>query len=150
MFKKKKSVLSHPAAKRKMLCVLMGIVFGFLCAYLASSGMAGQDFWWTPLMWSIVINRTFIGFVIFIVGVYNYLPMFKRRYTVWLRGAVIGAIFSIGMGIGVFMNPAIDAAEATTVFWMTIGAGAFYGLIIDVVTTALFGDGKKLTKDWVK
>ena len=47
------------------------------------------------------------------------------------------------------MNPEM-AEEATTIFWMTVGAGAFYGLIIDVVATALFGDGKKLTEGWQK
>lgn len=151
MFKKKQSVFSHPAAKRKMLCLAMGVGFGFLCAYLAASnGMADKDFWWTPLMWSIVINRTLIGFVIFVVGVYNYIPIFKAKYPAWVRGAAIGAVFSLGMAIGVLMDPAMDRAEAMNIFWMTIAAGAVYGLIIDSVATALFGDGKKLTEGWQK
>ncbi|MBD3156536.1 hypothetical protein GF369_01785 [Candidatus Peregrinibacteria bacterium] len=149
MFKKKKSVFSHPASKRKMLCLAMGLGFGFLCAYLASSGMEGQDFWWTPLMWSIVINRTLIGFVVFVLGAYNYIPLFKSKYPAWLRGAAIGALFSLGMATGIFMNPEM-AEEATMIFWMTIAAGAMYGLIIDSVATALFGDGKKLTEGWQK
>lgn len=149
LFKKKQSVFSHPAAKRKMLCLAMGIGFGFLCAYLASSGMEGQDFWWTPLMWSIVINRILIGFVIFIVGAYNYIPLFKVKYPAWLRGAAVGALFSLGMAIGVFMNPEM-AEEATMIFWMTILAGSVYGLIIDSIATVLFGDGKKLTEGWQK
>lgn len=143
-------VFSHPVFKRKLACVLMGLGFGFLCAYLASSGMEGQDFWWTPLMWAIVINRTLIGFVILIAGVFNYNAILKMKYWAWLRGAVIGAIFSLDMAIGVLMNPAMDSAEAMSIFWMTIVAGAVYGLIIDTVATALFGDGKKLTEGWSK
>lgn len=144
------STFSHPAAKRKITCVLMGIGFGFLCAYLASGGMEGKDFWWTILMWSIVVNRMLIGFVIFVVGAYNYIPLFKMKYPAWLRGAAIGAVFSLGMAMGVLMDPTMEYAEAMNIFWMTIAAGAFYGLVIDVTATALFGDGKKLTEGWQK
>ncbi len=37
---------------------------------------------------------------------------------------------------------AID--EMRMIFWMTIAAGAVYGLIIDVIATKVAGDGKEL------
>lgn len=144
-------LFSYPAVKRKLICVLMGIGFGFLCAYLSSSGMEkGVDFWWTPLMWAIVFNRFLIGLFVYFAGAINYNPWLKWRWWSWLRGFVVGAIVSIDMAIGIFMSPTMSSSEALTIFWMIILAGAVYGLLIDLVATKVAGDGKKFIEGWAK
>lgn len=141
-------LFSFPIVKRKLICILLGIGFGFLCAYFASTGMEGQDFWWTPVMWGIVFNRFLIGLFITVMGVFNFNPVFKMKYWAWLRGAVIGAVVSIDLAVWNLMIP--DDPQIWFIFWMTILFGAIYGLIIDVVATAFVGDGKKLVEGWSK
>lgn len=40
----------------------LGIVAGFLCAFLASGSNPG--IWWTPLMWALVTDRMLIGLTV--------------------------------------------------------------------------------------
>jgi hypothetical protein len=143
-------IFSHPVVNRKIVCLLGGVGFGFLCAYFASTGMVDQEFWWTPAMWGIVINRTLIGFFILLAGVFNYNALLKIKYWAWLRGAVIGTIVSFDLAVWNLMIPDMAASEVWFIFWMTILFGAIYGLIIDQVATWLFGDGKKLAEGWSK
>jgi len=37
-----------------------------------------------------------------------------------LRGAFFGAIISIALAIGIYMDPTITSAEQSKIFWMTI------------------------------
>lgn len=43
----------------------------------------------------------------------------------------------------------MDYPQATLVAWMTILAGAFYGMVIDMVATKFAWDGEDLLK-WLK
>jgi hypothetical protein len=110
----------------------------------------GSKFWWTPLMWAIVFNRFLIGLFVYFAGAINYDAWLKCKWWSWLRGFIVGAIVSIDMAIGIFMSPTTGSYDAVTVFWMTILAGAVYGLIIDLVATKVAGDGKKFTEGWAK
>lgn len=138
-------IFSLPVVKRKMVCMILGLGAGFLCAYLASTSpniMVG--FWWSPLMWAIVFNRILLGLFVFLGGFANYHPMFKVKFPAWLRGAVLGAFVSLDIAIGTFMAPNMEIDEMRMVFWLTLAAGAVYGLIIDVIATKVAGDGKEL------
>jgi len=140
---------SLPMVKRKMVCTVMGIGFGFICAYLASKGSpeipADPNFWGSALMWSIVFNRFLIGMFIFIAGAFAIHPFGFRLYP-WFRGLMMGAFVSIGVAIGVYMSPVVPADMMCKIFWMTIISGGIYGMIIDVVATKIAGDGEKLLK----
>ena len=139
------SIFSLPIVKRKLICVSLGLFFGFLCAFLASTGnptlKADPNFWGSALMWSIVFNRVLIGFVILLAGVITVHPVFKFRFYPWLRGALIGALVSLDISIASLIS---DAPDKWSIFWITIVAGVIWGLIIDVVATKFAGEGKIL------
>jgi len=137
-----KKLFSLPIVKRKTVCGLLGIGFGFLCAYFASKDPSiGPDFWGSALMWNIVFNRLLIGIFVLIMGVYTMHPVFKFKLCPAFRGFFMGAFVSLGLAIGVLIVP---SPEGCKIFWMTIISGGIYGLIIDVVATKIAGDGKKL------
>lgn len=137
-------------AKRIGISVVLGIAFGFLCSYLASGGIEGvpkdPNFWGSVLMYQIVFNRFLIGFVIGLAGILTHCPFTGLRLHPLIRGAFLGALVSIDMAIGTFMTPNVDMEILKTLFFMTLGAGAVYGLIIDLVATKLAGEGKELVK----
>lgn len=95
-------------------------------------------------MWIIIVNRMTIGLVVGIAGVFTRHPMFGFRTPPYLRGAVFGAVVSIGLAIGTFITPASGPYSQTALFWMTILAGAVYGSIIDMIATKVGGEGKDL------
>ena len=135
---------NKPLIKRLLISMILGIGFGLLCAYLAST--KDPSIWDTssPVFWSIVYNRFLIGVVIGIAGFMTKHPMFNFKIPAWLRGAKIGAIVSVAMAIDTLMIPDTPSSELWKLFWMTILAGAIYGLIIDVVASKFGGQGKEL------
>ena len=126
---------------RLLISVILWILFWLLCTWLASSST--PDIRWTPLMRSILFNRFLIWIVIGIVWVYTIHPIFGFK-TFVLRGVLFGALISIAMAIGIYMDTTITSTEQCKIFWMTILAWAIYGLIIDIVATKLGGQGKEL------
>jgi len=143
-----KKLFSLPLIKRKIVCVILGIAFGFLCSFLAwkSSPDLQNDpnYWWSPMMWAIVYNRFLIGVVILFAGAFTVHPFFKwLKFAPWFRGTILGAVVSVDMAIGSLISGTPDSCK---IFWMTILAGAIYGLIIDVVATKIAGEGKDLLK----
>ena len=136
-----KNLFKLPIIKRKLVAIPLGIVFGFLCAYLAWQADPTTCFWQSPLTWQIVYNRMLIGAFILIMGVFTVHPVLKFRLFPAFRGALIGAVVSIDLGLGIFITP---IQNDVSIFWMTIGFGAFYGFVIDVIATKIAGEGKKL------
>lgn len=132
--------------RRKLVCVALGIVFGLICCAFAASG-GKTAVWGTPLMWAILWNRVLIGIVVFLGGALNYHVALGFRLSPWLRGAVIGAVVSIGPALGSLMSPAGYQAEAV---WGTIVMGAVYGLLIDIIATKATGDGKAMLGEWAR
>ncbi len=129
--------------KRKMVCIVLGIIFGFLCVWLASK--ESPDIWGSPLMWSILFNRFLIGVVVFLAGAFTFHPIFKCRIYPWIRGLAIGALVSLDIALGIFIAPmGMDEEKMKMVFWATIIAGALYGLIIDVIASKVAGEGQEL------
>ncbi len=132
--------------KRFVTAVLLGIGFGVLCAYLASRETPSMWDLQNPIFWSIVTDRILIGVAITIAGAFVRHPLFGFRCYPWMRGLVLGAIFSLPIATGAMANPP-SGFSAWTLFWMSIGAGAFYGIIIDLVATAVGGQGKGLLQE---
>ena len=66
--------------------------------------VAMQEWSWSnPMMWTIVINRLVLGFVVAIAGFITIHPCFKFKVPVVLRGAKFGVLISLLMATGVFL-----------------------------------------------
>lgn len=128
-------------AKRAIISITLGLGFGVLCAYLASRSDPTIFSLKAPMFWVIVANRFLIGFTIFFAGWMTTHPLFKFPTPAWLRGFCIGAVVSLGLALGVLLNP---SPEAVKLFWLTILSGAIYGLIIDSIASRCGGQGKDL------
>lgn len=142
-----KSLISLPIFRRKLTCILLGLAFGFLCAYVgwmfSPELKADPNFWWSPFMWFIVYNRMLIGFFILLLGVFTIHPVFHFKLSPWFRGAVAGAIVSVDLAIATL---GMSFANPWQTFWALIIVGAIYGVIIDVVATKWAGEGELLLK----
>lgn len=132
------------SAKRFLTAIPLGILAGVLCAYLASSKQPELFSLISPLFWVIVSDRFVLGIMVALAGAYVRHPVFGFRCYAWLRGAVMGALASLPLATGVFLMPAAGDMTSWTVFWLTVGVGAVYGLIIDVIATKIGGEGKDL------
>ena len=142
-------ILECKLIQRKLICITLGILFGLLCVHLANSS-SEESLWGTTVMWAILYNRLLIGFVVLIIGAFNWHAIFNFRYWPSLRGFTIGILVSIDMAIGSLMTPDKSPEELKMIFWATILVGGVYGLIIDVIATRITGDGKELLQGWTK
>ena len=79
-------------AKRTIIATLSGVLFGFICYGLASSG-PGELAW--PVSVQIILSRTLIGFAI---GVSCW-----RMHHWAIHGPVMGAIFSLPLAFSGLM-----------------------------------------------
>lgn len=143
------NIFKTKLVQRKLVSVSLGLFFGFVCVFFASKGST-EPIWGTPLMWQILYNRMLIGVVVMIMGVFNWHSFLGMRFSPWLRGLWAGAIVSLDMAIGIFIASNLPAEQVQMVFWSTIGMGAIYGMLIDVIATKLTGEGKELLKEWSK
>ena len=132
--------------KRFLIAGILGIAFGLFCSYLANSHAPVPGFWGSALMYQIIFNRFLIGLVVAMAGVFTFCPVCGMGCKSWLRGLFWGAIISLDIAIGVYLAPSMDAETMKNIFWITIGTGAVYGLIIDLVATKFAGEGKELLK----
>ena len=113
--------------KRLLIATLSGLVCGFICFGLASSGPAKLP---VPVALQIIIERTLIGFAIGISS------LTLKHWS--LHGIIMGFIFSIPLAISGLMAPDNPEFSKTMMFVMTIVLGMIYGLLIETVTTKLF------------
>ena len=130
-----------PSRKRFLVAISLGFVFGILCVWLASAEDPAICSLKSFTFWTIVWNRILIGLMIAFAGAFVRSPIFGFRIFPFLRGTVIGAVVSLVNAFGILTMPTENAAM---VFWLTVVAGAIYGLIIDVVATKVGGEGKAL------
>ena len=113
--------------KRVIVATLAGLVFGLVCAGLASSS-AGELPW--PVIAQIIASRTLIGFAIGISSVS------LRHWTI--HGLVMGLLFSLPLAFSGLMAPDSPEFSKTAMWIWTVLLGMIYGLLIELVTSLLF------------
>jgi hypothetical protein len=125
MAKKKRVTVKR--TKRVAVATLSGVLFGFVCYGLASMG-PGELAW--PVAVQIIVSRTLIGFAIGISCL---------TVAHWsLHGLLMGLLFSIPLAFSGLMAPENPDYSASEVFVWTIVLGMVYGLLIEVITSAIF------------
>ncbi|MBC8214120.1 MAG: hypothetical protein ISR90_00200 [Candidatus Marinimicrobia bacterium] len=115
------------ATKRLIIATILGVVFGFVCNTMASSGV-----YEIPLFLSIniILGRALLGFGIGI-------SRFSMKH--WsLHGIIMGFIFSLPSGFGSMIGPENPEFTHTMLFVSTVVMGMIYGLLIELVTTVFF------------
>ena len=123
---KKKSV-TVKRTKRVTVATLSGVLFGFVCYGIASMGDGGLGW---PVAVQIIASRTLIGFAIGISCL---------TVAHWsLHGLLMGLVFSIPLAFSGLMAPEHPDYSATELFVWTIVLGMIYGLLIEVITSAIF------------
>jgi len=103
--------------RRTIVTTILGFIAGFICYWASRKTVV----YTTPMMWSVILNRTLLGFILGISGL-------KWNYVI--HGLVIGAIASIPLAVPAFISSAAGG-------WLILIAGAIYGLIIELITSGL-------------
>ena len=107
--------------KRLFIATLLGVISGFICWGLASSG--------GPMPWygivSTILSRSLIGFAIGISA-------WKIGWA--LHGIILGAVFSLPMAFYGFYVP----DKELFIFLGSIVMGIIYGICIELITTVIF------------
>ncbi|MFH2013036.1 MAG: hypothetical protein ABIJ37_10105 [Pseudomonadota bacterium] len=114
-------------SKRIIIATLSGLLFGFVCFGLASSGSGELPL---PVALQIIASRTLIGFAI---GV-SCLSL--GHWSV--HGLIMGMIFSFPLAFSGLMAPENPEFSKISMFIWTIILGMIYGLLIEVITSLLF------------
>jgi len=113
--------------KRIIIATLSGVIFGFVCFGLASSGPTELPW---PVILQIITSRTLIGFAIGIsclsLGHWS------------IHGLIMGMIFSFPLAFSGLMAPDNPEFTKVSMFVWTIVLGMVYGLLIEVITSFLF------------
>jgi hypothetical protein len=117
--------------KRLIIATLLGIIFGFVCFGLASSG--GKEVS-TVLAANIITGRMLIGIGIGI-------SRFPIKHWA-LHGLVMGLIFSIPSGLGAMMGSQNTDFSQGGIFMATVVMGMIYGFLIELITTVFFKAGQ--------
>ncbi len=112
--------------KRVTIATLSGILFGFVCYGLASSGPAAVP---GAVAWQLITSRMLIGFGIGIS---------RLRMGHWsVHGVVLGLLFSVPLAIGSLMAPDSPEFNKGMMFFWTIVMGGIYGFLIELITSVL-------------
>jgi hypothetical protein len=112
--------------KRVIVATVSGVLFGFVCFGLASSG--GTLPW--PAAVQIILSRTLIGLAI---GVSS---LSLAHWSV--HGLVMGLVFSLPLAFSGLMAPDNPEFSKAGMFAMTVVMGMIYGLLTEVITSVLF------------
>ncbi|MCK5146275.1 hypothetical protein KAR48_05935 [bacterium] len=114
-------------SKRIIIATLSGLLFGFICFLLASSGPEKLPM---PVALQIIASRTLIGFAIGISCL---------RMKHWsIHGLCMGMIFSVPLAFSGLMAPeTVEFSRSAMLIW-TIIFGMVYGLLTELITSVLF------------
>ncbi len=114
-------------AKRIIVATVSGVLCGFICLGLASSGPGELA---RPVVYQILAERTLIGVAIGISAI-AVLP--------WvLHGALMGLLFSMPLAFSGLMAPDNPEFTKTGMFVATIVLGMIYGVLIEFITSVIF------------
>jgi hypothetical protein len=113
--------------KRLIIATLLGVLSGYVCYLLATSGGNQMS---QALALNIILGRTLIGFGIGI-------SRFSLKH--WsLHGLAMGFIFSIPAAFGALLAPENLEFSHTMLFVSTLVMGMIYGFLIEFVTSVIF------------
>jgi hypothetical protein len=113
--------------KRIIIATLSGVLFGFVCFILASSGPEKVAL---PIVLQIIASRSLIGFAIGISCIS------LKHWSI--HGLVMGLIFSLPLAFsGLMATETGDFSKAGMFIW-TVIPGMVYGLLIELITSVLF------------
>ena len=112
--------------KRLIIATILGLVAGFICYSLASSGGNEVGLY---LALNILFGRTIIGFGI---GISRF-PM--KHWAI--HGLVMGLIFSVPFAFGSMMGDNPDFTP-WSMFLASLIMGGIYGLVIEFITSVVF------------
>ncbi|MCF8303315.1 MAG: hypothetical protein K9I94_08600 [Bacteroidales bacterium] len=104
--------------QRTVIALILGVIFGTFCAWTSSK--APEVDLSTPVLVGLGFNRVILGLVIAMAD--------RIKWHSILRGAVLGIIVSLEVGFSALSN-------GWEGFFMLVGAGLVYGIIIDFVAT---------------
>ncbi|MEO5376159.1 MAG: hypothetical protein H7832_00005 [Magnetococcus sp. DMHC-6] len=135
-----------PAAKRFLIAIGLGGIFGLVCVGLAAHHQPDLASLTHPIFWSIFTDRLLIGVVVALAGAYLRHPMFGFPFRPWLRGGCLGAMVSLPLAAGAMGGAAPTGMSLWVIFWATFLVGGVYGAIIDIVATRVGGEGTALLK----
>lgn len=113
--------------KRLIIATLSGLLFGFVCFGLASSGPDAISLW---LGLTIISGRTLIGFGIGI-------SRFQMKNWA-IHGLVMGLIFGLPAAFGTMMAPENPEFDLQMLAISTLVMGIIYGFLIELITTVFF------------
>lgn len=113
--------------KRIIIATLSGLLFGFVCFGLASSGPEALPW---PVAVQIILSRTLIGFAIGISS------LSIKHWSI--HGLFMGFLFSLPLAFSGLMaldNP--EFSKASMLAWTTV-LGMIYGFLIELITSVFF------------
>lgn len=113
--------------KRICIATLSGVLFGFVCYAFAASGPQAPAW---PIALQIIFSRTLMGFAIGI-------SVLKLGHWA-IHGLVMGLVFSLPLAFSSMMAPASTQYTRASMFVWSVVLGMVYGLLIEVITSALF------------
>jgi hypothetical protein len=113
--------------KRLVISTLLGVVFGFVCYGLASSG---QNEISLILALNIILGRTLIGVAIGI-------SRFPCKHWA-LHGIIMGFVFSLPAAFGAMLGPEKTGFTHAMLFVSTLVMGVIYGFLIELITSVVF------------
>lgn len=113
--------------KRIIIATLSGLLFGFVCFGLASTGSL-------PIAWpaavQIILSRTLIGLAIGI--------SFAYLWHWAIHGLAMGLVFSLPLAFSGLMAPANPDFSRVGMFIWVVVLGMIYGLLIELITSVFF------------
>ncbi len=116
--------------KRVFIATVCGIVFGFVCLGLATSGSDSPPMA-LAIKGNIVLSRSLMGFMIGVSAL---------RLCWWLHGIILGLVSSLPMALGVLATttqPAGGMSPAAIAIYSVV-MGLIYGFLTELITTGLF------------
>ncbi|MBN2055983.1 hypothetical protein JW905_13730 [bacterium] len=113
--------------RRLIIATMSGILCGFICLGLATSGPGVLPL---PVKLQIVFSRALIGFAI---GISRF-PI--GHWTI--HGTLMGMFFSLPLAFSGMMAPESPDYSQSAMLFMTVILGMIYGLLIEFAATVIF------------
>ncbi len=137
----------HSITGRIFIGVIIGLVVGIISiAFLPLFGFS----LFSMFGFGTLITFVMMGFTLGLVGIFDYHPIFKFKMQWWIRGAVIGLIFTL-MYILLSYSSIELILESNILSWMGLSSpfwvlfdGVIIGLFMGWAETKFAGEGSAL------